>query len=209
MANPLFYGFRPFMHRSGVGHANPIPKRVQTAYSPTANSNNVGIGIGDVVKLKSDGTVELAAAGNDVFGVVIGVKQYYSASLGAMTTGTYIPYADGAYGTNYSRESVVLVQPAHGMLFIGQTDEVSSTYDTFAEMRAFEGENVEFIVLGENGRQTPRLDISSHATTNTLSCRIVGVPSTDSQIDFASAYVPLVFEFNLTQNAGTTSTTGV
>lgn len=206
MANPQFYGLRPYIVQ-GNGHGLSIPKRVASGYTVTLNGTACGIGIGDPVKLVSDGTVGICEAGQDVFGVVVGVKQYWDGTY--LTTGSYVPSASGAYSTNYSRETVVEVCPVNGALFIGLTDETSSSYDTYAEFRAFEGENVSIIQLGTGGRATTLIDISTHATTNTLVWTIVGVPGPDSQVDFASPYVPLILQANLMQSGGLDAILGV
>lgn|SRR5512139_50179 len=210
MANPYLYGFRPAYNRAGVGHESPVRMRIASAYAPTVNAVSTGIGIGDVVKLVNDGTVALAAVGDAVFGVIVGVEQYYDSSgsiQGPMVTGSVVP-SGVTYGTNYSRETVVLVQPAFGMRFWALADD-ASTATTYAGYRAFINENVDINLVAVSSRQAPLIDISTHNTTNTLVWRIVDIPGPDSQVDWASLYVPLLVEANLVQNPGLMSATGV
>lgn len=210
MANPYTYGFRPAYNRSGVGHETPVRMRIASAYAPTVNGTSTGIGVGDVVKLVNDGTVALAAVGDAVFGVIIGVEGYYDSTgsiQGPMITGSVVP-SGVTYGTNYSRETAVLVQPAFGMRFWALSDD-ASTATTYVGYRALINENVDINLVAVSSRQAPLIDISTHGTANTLAFRIVDIPGPDSQVDWASLYVPLLIEVNLTQNAGLMSATGV
>lgn len=200
MANKTQYGFKFLRTRQGVPNPPILPISLASGYSPTVGGTNVGVGIGDVLKKVSDGTVAICGVGDAVDYVCVGVKQYYDGSV--ITTGPYIPF-NTVYSTNYQRESTLLVVPAKDCLFEAYTDDTAASYDTYAEFRAFIGENVDINAVAVNSRAAPLLDISGHATTNTLVWRIVEIPRPEDPIDFTAAYVPLIVTPNLT-NDGTT-----
>ncbi len=191
MANNAFhYGFRWHSNRNG-GDTKPQPERVRVATSYAAAPGGVQCDLqpGDVVKKVSDGTVELAVAGDAFFGVIDYIGWYYDAGVGAMVKNSRLPYAQGAYGTNYERETEIYIIPAAGQIFRAMADD-ASTATTYAGYRAFIGENADMINDAVAPNVRPLLDISTHATT-TAQWRIVDI-GREVNIDFTGLYVPIL-----------------
>ncbi len=197
--NPVRYGFRAVKSRYGGGN---IP--IEEAFIPTATSfdvaagaQNVFLGEGDpLVQLSTGGaTLAVGAEGTDsttILGVVQGIKQYLDTSTGTMTAkGPGIP-SDLAWGTDLAKQSIVYYTPIESCIWAIQVDDVV-TATTEAAYQAFVGENCRFINTGAVGqtRAFPKLDIATHATTNTFPFKIVGVSKTAGNQDFAGANVEL------------------
>ncbi len=174
--------------------------RVASGYSPTVGGNNVNINPGDVVKKVSDGTVALCAAGDPPYGVVTRIHPYYDSGLGRMTFGKNLPF-NTVYGSNLERQSFVSIIPVQNALFRALADD-KTTATTQATYTGYIGENVDLINVGDTGRSSvnPQVDISTHATTNTLTWRIVDI-SPEVNIDFTGLYVPLIIAANYAQDA--------
>ena len=68
------------------------------------------------------------------------------------------------------------------------------TATTQAGYEAFIGENCRFVNTGAVGelRAKPKLDIATHATTNTFPFKIVGVAPSPPNVDFSGANVELL-----------------
>jgi hypothetical protein len=206
--NPHFYGFRP-----AKGHESfPLGiqrVRVASGYSPTVGGNNVNVNVGDPVKKVNDGTVALCAAGDAVYGVVVGIAKYYDTGLGRMSYRKYLPF-NTVYGSNLERQSILYIYPAQGAIFEIDCDD-KTTFTTQATYTAAIGENADQINVGDTTNQTvnPQLDISTHATTNTLVWRIVDIsPWMDVAGDFTGLYTKLFVTANVVQDAPY-QTTGV
>lgn len=197
--NVLKYGLR---YVKGHFNLDAAIQRVRVAsgYSPTVGGNNVNVTPGDVVKKVSDGTVALCAAGDQPYGVVQRIHPYYDTNLGRMTIGTKLPF-NTVYSTNLERQSFVSIIPVQNAIFEAVADD-KTTATTQATYTGYIGENVDLINTGDTTRGTvnPMLDISTHATTNTLTWRIVDI-APQINIDFTGLYVPLYVTANYSQDA--------
>jgi len=174
--------------------------RVASGYSPTVGGNNVNVNPGDVVKKVSDGTVALCAAGDQPYGVVDRIFPYYDSNLWRMTFGKSLPF-NTVYGTNLERQSFVDIIPVQNAIFEALADD-KTTATTQATYTGYIGENVDLINVGDttNQKVNPQIDISTHATTNTLTWRIVDI-APQVNIDFTGLYVPLYIAANYSQDA--------
>lgn len=203
--NPQRYGFR--WVRSLHGGRNPVVERMIVATSQSFDVNggasNVNLGPGDPVRKLSTGGVGLcdgaegAAGALAPYGVVMSVGPYWN---GTEMIATGLLPSDTAWGTNLARQSVVYVCPFDSAVWEIDVDDIT-TAATKAAYQAFIGENADYRLNGASGetRAYPRLDISSHATTNSLVCRIVGISETLNNQDFAEDYVKLLIRANLAQ----------
>lgn len=205
--NRQCYGWRWSVSANGRPHPNPIEVIVATGESFDINggASNVGVGPGDIVRLKSTGGIELAEGAEGAGGaespyaVVVGVQPYWDAANSRMTYGNVLP-SDVAWGTKLERQSKLLVVPVEWGLWEVDCDE-ATTATTKAAYQAFIGENCDHRhdVTSTNTRPTPRLDISTHNTTNTLIWRIVGISPTQDNQDFSGNYVKLIVAANVVQ----------
>ncbi len=196
--NPFRYGFRFF--RSRGGSANPVVREAWIATSASFDVNggaaNVYLGAGDPLLAVSTGSATLALGSETtdsttILGVVTGIQQYYDSTNGVMTKkGPGIP-SDLAWGTNLARQSRVYYIPADTAIWAVQVDE-ATTATTQAAYEAFIYENCRMILTGASGetRAKPKLDISTHATTNTFPWKIIGL-SPNNQ-DYSGANVELL-----------------
>lgn len=191
-------GFRWVYNRLNPGGPPPIVVR------PVADGYATKLYRGAPVKQETDGTMSLAATNANVFGVVDGVEQYYDGTV--VRSGIALP-ASTTYGTNISRQSRVRVIRAAGQVFSAQSDD-NTTATTLAAYQALVGENCDFgagTAVGDESGHV--IDISTHATT-AEDCRIEDIPNRETQ-DFTSTGVMLHVSFNLIQDVGLVSTTGV
>lgn len=198
--NAARYGFRFFRSRYGGGNAVVREGWCATSASFDVNSGaaNVVLGAGDPLLQVNDGSVTLAigSEGTDsttILGVCCGIKQYYDTVKGVMTAaGPGIP-SDLAWGTNLARQSRLYYIPADSAIWAIQVDDIV-TATTQATYEAFIGENCRFVNTGASGelRAKPKLDIATHATTNTFPWKIVGVQPSPPNVDFAGANVELL-----------------
>lgn len=198
--NAVRYGVRFVRSRYGGGNADIQEAWVATAasFDVNAGAQNVVLGEGDLLVQLSDGSVTLAvgAEGADsatILGVVSGIKQYYDTARGVMTAmGPGVP-SDLAWGTNLARQTRVYYTPIESAVWAIQCDD-ASTATTEAAYNAFIGENCRFVntgIVGDN-RARPKLDISTHATTNTFPFKIVGLGQTAQNQDYSGANVELL-----------------
>jgi hypothetical protein len=198
--NAARYGFR--FYRSRGGSFNASVREAWTATSASfdvaSGAANVVLGAGDPILQVSDGSVTLAigSEGTDsttILGVCCGIKQYHDTVKGVMTAaGPGIP-SDLAWGTNIARQSRLYYIPVDVAVWAIQVDDIT-TFTTQATYEAAIGENCRFINTGATGelRAKPKLDISTHATTNTFPWKIVGVQPAPPNVDFAGANVELL-----------------
>jgi hypothetical protein len=201
MANLSRGGFRWRINK-GAPASVSAPVRI----FPVASAYATALYRGDPVKLASTGTIQAAAPGDRVIGIFEGAEQYWDGSV--MRKGAVLP-ASTTYGSNLARQSLVRVIEARGQIFEVDADD-AVTFTTQATYQAAVGENCEWVTGTPSGEQSGALlDISTHNTTATLSCRILDIPSQGSLQDFASAGVKLHVEFNLTQDTAAGTTTGV
>lgn len=200
MADQLsLYGFRYF---KGRNDHMPLPERarVASAYQGTSNAINVDLNVGDPVKKVSDGTVALCATGDATYGVIVGIEQYYDGTK-IIKPAQRLPGAS-TYGTVIERTSILLIQPVAGVLFECDCDDKTSI-TTEANYIAAIGENVDASFNGVAGSTlaNPRLDISTHAVTNTLVWRVVDLAPNPKNQDYAGSFVKLIVTCNLVQQA--------
>ncbi len=194
------YGFRFFRSRHGSGKQVVMEAWTATSasFDVASGASNVFLGAGDVILQVSDGSVTLAigSEGTDsttIKGVVTGIKQYYDTVKGVMTAaGPGIP-SDLAWGTNIARQSRIYYTPVDSAIWAVQVDDIT-TFTTQATYEAAIGENCRFINTGVSGglRAKPKLDISTHATTNTFPWKIVGLAPQPPNQDFSGANVELL-----------------
>lgn len=195
MANNTYnYGFRWHSNLGGGEQPKPIRYRVASAYDAAPGGVHVNLRPGDLVKEVSDGTVQLAVAGDAILGVISAVNQYYDSGVGAMVWGDQgLPYASGVYGSNLDRESSVMVIPANGVIFQAMCDD-AATATTQAAYTALIHQNVDMINVAVTGSAHPLLDIST-AETGTRQFRIVDMLRRPD-VDFTGLYVPLLVTVN-------------
>ncbi len=193
------YGFRAVKSRYGGGNFPVEEAWVATAasFDVTGGAANVVLGEGDPLVQLSDGSVTLAVGSETtdsttILGVVCGIKQYYDAARGANTAmGPGIP-SDLAWGTNLQRQSRVYYIPIESAIWAIQVDD-AVTFTTEATYQAAIGENCRMVLTGASGelRAKPKLDISTHATTNTFPFKIVDLSHTAQNQDYSGANVEL------------------
>lgn len=203
--NAVRYGFTWYRTRAGGTAPKPLRVRVASGYQGSVSSVNVDLQIGEPVKKVSDGTVAHAAAGDAIFGVVVGVGPYYNSTLGAMLPSNRLPGGTTAtVGTD--RESAVYIIPAADQEFLCCADD-NTTATTISGYIAFIGENADHVTataVAPNGNYL--LDISDHKT-GSAQWRIVDIAPFPA-IDYTGNYVPLIVTCNEVQQAPF-QTTGV
>lgn len=198
--NEIRYGFRWMKGFGSRTDLQPFRAFVATAYQAAPGSVNVDLNVGDPVKRVSDGSVALAVAGDTAYGVITSIGPYYDSSLGAMKFGSSLPGATAWTGVD--RQSVVYVVPVLGQVFEIDCDD-NTTATTQAAYQAFFGENCDISINAVAPRAHPRLDISLHATTNTLVWRILELSPRVNQ-DFTGNYVKMLVTANLAQQPPST-----
>lgn len=171
---------------------------------PIASGYATSIPNGAPVKMATDGTIQLAASNDNVYGVFAGMKQVYNATEGTVApAGAYT--ATVTWGTVLSRQSQAYVIPVRNQVFRATCDD-NTTATTQAGYEAFVSENVDFAAGTAVGDQAGHvIDISGHATT-AEDLRILNVPDKELT-NFAGTGVELEVEFQLIQDS-TASTTG-
>ena len=206
------YGFR---YHGNRGYPSPVPEKYPVASNSTfqdTNSATVNLNVGDVVKKVNDGTVALAAATDAFFGIVINILPYYDSVAKVMTFGKSLPGPTPNWGTNYANQTFVEIVVVAG--FIWEVDcNDNTTATTFQAYQTFIGENMNHINTGDTTNLTanPQLNVSGHATTNSLQWRCCGISPSLENADFTGKYVKLLVTANISQQAGggAGSTTGV
>jgi hypothetical protein len=191
--NLIRYGFR-FIS----GPCNPIEKFIaaSTSFDVSGGASNVALRAGDVVVLAADGGVDLCNGSETTtqapYGVVAHVDFYYNATTGQMEHASAIP-SDVDYSTNLERQTKVVVIPfSRDQVWEVDCDD-AATFTTKATYQAAVNLNVDFINKGASGElaASPRLDISSAATTSTLMFNILQIAPTKENQDFSGNYVKL------------------
>lgn len=216
MADNVFRrGFRWYRAAKG-GKACPPPEEmvVATGYQGSINGgSNVDLNIGDPVRRLSTGYIEIAdgnegaSGGEDVYGVIVGFRQYWDGSK-------IVPYPNSlpggtAWGTIWERRSIALVVPADAGRWVCQADD-TTTATTVETYFALLGENCDHrLTTGSEPDANPKLDISTHSATNGQWRLVDYVRGVDT--DFSGANVELIVEVNeaATQLAGREALTGV
>ena len=195
--NGHIYGFRPVK----TLHGDALPAVFRGA---VASGYTGMISVGDPVKRLSTGYWQLATNGAAFDGVCCRIFPYFNGTR--MTFGTNLPSAT-TYGTNFERQSFIGIMPAQRTVFEADCDDATSI-TTYANYLDAVGENVD-IVIGNgasNVAANPLLDISTHATTNTLTMRIVGISELNFATDPAGTFFKLYVIPNLTSEAPWTAT---
>lgn len=209
MANRKEYGFKWNTAYSGKSCPNPLVMAVADSYQAQddASGFSVDLNVGDPVKLVSTGTVALANTTEDVYGIIVGIKQVYDSASGQIKPMNKVPGATTGGGV-FERQTEVLVVPASAGIWSVQVDD-NTTATTESAYQAFVGENVTHVCAGNSSLKTadPQLDISTHATTAGLVWRIVGVDQTQNNQDFSDTNVSLLVTINKSEEAGWPATT--
>lgn len=195
MDNRVEYGFRPVMTIDGSAIPNPIPCAVASGYQGNEAAANVDISIGDPVRRLSSGYVELAGAGEDIYGVVVGIKPYWNGT--EMRFGDRLP-GGTVWGTVRSRMSELLVVPAANIIWEVDCNAALSGATTYLDYLAVVGENADHIFVPSTPIGNPRLNISTHVAT-TAQWRILDVSKTLNNQDFSGSFVKLLVTVNETQ----------
>jgi len=206
MPNILHSGLRWERSKAGGTNGNPPMGlgRVATGYDGDLGGADIHLMVGMAVRMENTGTFSIAATGATIFGVVVGILPYYASADGYMKFGNYLPNQT-AYGTNYSRESQLIIIPVENQIFKINCDDATSA-TTYAAYRTLIGNNGDHIMASAPS-PTMLLDISDVVATaaNTAQWRVEDVCDQDLQ-DFASNYVELLVSCNEMQR---NSTTGV
>jgi len=132
--------------------------------------------IGDPVKAVSDGSVSHHAAGEGVYGVIVGIIGFVNSNGVYVKNGKYIP-ANTRWTAHADRSQVLVVPAAPRTLFDIQADD-ATTVAALSTARSLRGNNFDIVAgtadtgLGNSGYLC---DISTAAVTATLSWRIEDV----------------------------------
>lgn len=172
MANATIGGFRAVGTLSGAPLPTPMVREV-------ANNYGTAIGIGDVLKAVSDGTVAVAATSDN--GAIIGVADGFSYVGGTPARRTYSNYLPA--NTTFS-PTTVGSQNASLVSFVPCTPDVifavqstAATFTTIATQIGVIMENCDMTVGtpdANTGWSTFSLDVSTHATA-TFNFRVIGI----------------------------------
>lgn len=144
------------------------------------DATHAAIGVGDLVQMTADGYLDILAAGETGFiGVVVGVGNWEAAPVGGIlgehSLSTTEPTLSGASAKSVALNTTgtIYVCTAPDVILEGQEDG-----DTDPLELADVGSNVEIIGGGPDattGISSMEIDSSSHATTNTLPLRLLGM----------------------------------
>lgn len=207
------YGFR--WVKGELGQVTPPIQRVRlaSAYQPAAGGTNVDLHPGDPLQIASTGTGTICVGSEGTqsitYGIYVGQGPEFDGTV--MQPRNKHIGGSGAYGTNLERQTYVYVIPVAGQIFEIDCDD-SSTATTEAAYYALIGENADFVLVADttntnDPKADPKLDISTHATTSALQCRIVDIaPRVNT--DFSGLNVRLRVVFNKVQQSPY-NTTGV
>lgn len=217
--NVAIYGFRPY--RGGLGSISQLQSvrvPVASAYSSATPVGTAGVGFraGDPVNAVTDGTVQHLVVSDGTptettmkcLGVVVGIDPWYDATIGqsgAMRRADNLPSPSPTYGTNFDRQSNLLIVPAEGMIF--EVDATGTVPTTYAGWLALVGANFPLIYSAVAPKAFPRVDVTTPALT-AEQIRVVGISPNLANQDFSGLNVKLLVAFNLVQQAPI-NTTGV
>jgi hypothetical protein len=211
--NAKKYGFR-FVGYGGISSDQPriIRMPIVSGLQPSASATNVDLRAGDPVKQLSTGGIDLAAAGDTVFGVILGFTTVWDGQKMAFRN----KWPGGtSYGTTLTpaeRRTYALIVLAHDAWFEVDADD-NTTATTEAAYLALVGENCDHAVPADttdsgNPKADPMLDISTHATTSTLGWRILGISTAVENKDFSGTQVKLIVTCNKVSTAPAGTATG-
>lgn len=205
--NTYRYGYRPVRFVDGNRDVKPIRRFVASGYQASPSATSVDLWPGDPVIAVSDGTVAIAAAGNSIDGVMVGVERYYDSNVGANHIATHLP-GGTTWGTVEDRKSIILVVPAANVTFeVCVDDNTTATSESAYRNFIFKNADLAYTPNATTKKAVPSLHITGHNTTNTLGFRIVDV-SPRIDVDFTGLNVPLYVTPNLVRQAPY-QTTGV
>ena len=206
--NNIQYGVRWVRTVNGDSNSPALMRvRLATAYAPTVGGTGVNLHAGDVIQIASTGygTISIGTEGTQslMYGVIAGFSPEYDGSV--MQPRDRHVSGQGAYSTNYERLNYVWVIPIPGNVFEMDCDD-ATTFTTEATYLAAIGENCDMVCAANTSnagdpRITTRLDISTHAVTNTLQWRIEDISPTQENKDFAGNYVKLLVTGNKLQQS--------
>lgn len=214
------YGFRPYKAKT---HSPSLrqPRHVATAYGAVVDPNasgtasvDVGLSVGDPVRLVADGSFSLAVAATTgapvaARGIIVGFDGVWDGDIKRFKD--YVPHGH-AWGTIWERAPKVQWLAVEDYIWEIDVDDIV-TATTEATYRALIGMNANHVCTGDvtdTGKPLarPRLDISTIATTATLFWRVVGVSPTSENRYFDGANVKLLVEANVSQTPGMAATPG-
>jgi hypothetical protein len=200
------YGFRWSTRYNGGPMPTPIECIVATGQNFVVSAANYSLRAGDPVKRVNTGGINLAAAGDALYGICVGVLPYFNGS--EMQPTNALP-SGVSWGTNLARQSKVLVVPAHLGLWEVDCDD-ATTATTEAAYQAFIGENCDhaFTPVTATLKVHPRLDISTHAAADGQ-WRIFKIAGDVSNKDFSGNYVKVIVGVNETTEGPGYTATGV
>lgn len=198
--NPSNYGLRWQGELGGGQTCHSIRCFAATGYQAAPGGINCDLRKGDVVKRVSDGSIAMAAAGDTPFGVIDAIGKYWDATNLVMTYGASLP-GGNAWGTVTNRRPEIWVIPVANQIFEIDCDD-NTTATTEATYLTYEGENGDLTNNAVAGSTliSPRFDISTHAVTNTLTWRILGIANRFEQ-DPSGQFFKLLVTANLAQQA--------
>lgn len=202
--NTQRYGFRRFATLGGGGCPEPVDLEVATGYQATdASARSVDLNPGDPIKILAAGTGALAGLGDTVYGIMVGVKQYWDGTV--VRPGASLPGAT-AWGTIEARRSIIQVIPAKLCIWEIDVDD-NTTATTAAAYRLLYGSNGDAAVPGDgNGKASPVLDVSDLDTTATNTWRFLRVSPTVENKDLSGTRVKVLVRVNDSAEAGAAAT---
>jgi len=144
------------------------------------DATHAAIGVGDLVQMTADGYLDILAAGETGFiGVVVGVLNHNASTVLGKIGDNFLSNSEptrtgiNAKSVPLNTAGTILVCTAPDVLLEGSEDG-----DTDPLELADVGSNVEIIGGGPNattGISDMYIDSSSHATTNSLPLRLIGL----------------------------------
>lgn len=172
MANVQLGGFRPWGSLTGGEGVFPHPM-----VQEVANNYGTALGVGDVIKQVSDGTVAAAAASDNgnLLGVIIGMSRVIN---GKRQPCNIIPANTTFSPTTVGSANASLVEfiPLTGDA-VFEVDASAATMTTLANWIGVIGENCDLVTGtpdATTGVSGYALDTSTHATT-TSNFRVIGI----------------------------------
>lgn len=171
MANTALGGLRWKRGRAGGAHP-PIEIK------PVANNYGTAICKGDVLKLVSDGTVAVAAAGDTVlYGVADGIDQMYVAAAGGLIKGNRVAASTTFSPTTVGsiNETRVRVIPFYGQVFEADCDTGVADIAAAVTLIGNNADHVATAGSSTTGRSGHVINTASGTGTGSAGFRIVGI----------------------------------
>jgi hypothetical protein len=142
-----------------------------------ASAYGTALYVGDPVSRQSDGSYAASAAGAGSSGVISRILRYKDSAGFVRTNAKYIPAS--ITWTAWQERTLIEIIPCKENMFVACADEALTTQ---AAADAYCGENVDLVIGTADaglGLSAYRIDISTHATTNTLTWRLISMLPTD------------------------------